>query len=57
MNLVMMPVSERPQEPMMAEEETGKDDLPLTEEEQYDHALENVALAFTEFLYVALQTG
>jgi len=53
-----MPVGERPQEPMMAEEEMSKDNHPLTEDEQYDQALENVALAFSKFLYCwALQTG
>jgi len=42
---------------MMAEEEMSKDDHPLTKDEQYDQALENIALAFSEFLYWALQTG
>jgi len=52
----MAPVKERPQEPRMAEEDTSKDDRPLTDEEHYELALENVALAFSEFLYWALQT-
>jgi len=52
----MAPVMERPQEPKMAEEETSEDDCPLTAKEQYDLALENIALAFSEFLYWALQT-
>ncbi len=55
-NAVMVPVEERPQEPKMAEEETSEDDCPLTAKEQYDLALENVALSFSEFLYWALQT-
>jgi len=55
-NVVMVPVKERPQEPRMVEEETSKDDHPLTDKEQYDLALENVALAFSEFPYWALQT-
>ncbi len=53
---VMAPVEERPQELRMAEGEMSKDNRPLTDEEQYDLALENVALAFSEFLYWALQT-
>jgi len=55
-NVFMVPVKERPQEPRMAEEDTSKDDCPLMDEEHYELALENVALAFSEFLYWALQT-
>jgi len=45
------------QVPVAAEEETDKEDCPLTAEEQYDCALGNVALAFSEFLYWAMQMG
>jgi len=55
-NAVVAPVEERPQEPRMAEEDTSNDDHPLTDKEHYELALENVALAFSEFLYWALQT-
>jgi len=57
MYLVMVPGGERPQELMMLEEDASKDNHPLTDEEWYDLALENTALAFTEFLYAAMLTS
>ena len=50
------PVAERPPDPDVANDETSDDDRPLTAEEQYERTLENLALAFSEFLYWALQT-
>jgi len=53
---VMAPVADRPQDPEVATEETSDNDCPLTAEEQYERTLENLALAFSEFLYWVLQT-
>ena len=50
-------VSEERRAPRMAEMETSEDERPLTDEEEYERALENVAVAFSEFLYRALRTG
>ncbi len=55
-NAAMPPVAERPQDPEVASDETSDEDCPLTAEEQYERTLENLALAFSEFLYLALQT-
>jgi len=55
-NAVMAPVAERPQEPEVASDETSDEDRPLTAKEQYEWTLESLALAFSEFLYWALQT-
>ncbi len=43
-------------DPEIAEEDTSSDDHPLTSEEQYQCALRDVALAFSDFLYWAMQT-
>jgi len=40
----------------MAEEDASSDDRPLTSEEQYQCTLREVALAFLDFLYWAMQT-
>jgi len=40
-----------------SEEGLGEGHAPANKEEEYDQALENVSLAFAEFLHVALQVG
>ena len=43
-------------DPETAEDDTSDDDRPLTSEEQYQHSLRDVALAFSDFLYWAMLT-
>jgi len=52
---VAPPVSEVP-DPEIAEDDTSDDDRPLTSKEQYQRALRDVALAFSDFLYWAMLT-
>ena len=55
-NPAVAPHAEEVPDPEMAEEDTSSDDCPLTSKEQYQHALRDVALAFSDFLYWVMQT-
>ncbi len=55
-NPAVAPLAEEVPDPEIAEDDTSNDNHPLTNEEQYQRALREVALAFSDFLYWAMLT-